>query len=68
LANLVCDVSPENIKKLTSAAAKIGLENGLQQVLETKMREMHRHGPKTHVDALPVPPRPPKAERSDDRR
>lgn len=43
LANVVADVSPENVKKLTSAAAQIGLENGLQQVLEKKMRELpHR--------------------------
>ena len=36
LANVVADVSPENVKKLTSAAARIGLENGLQQVIEAK--------------------------------
>jgi hypothetical protein len=46
LANVVCDISPENVKKLTSAAAKIGLENGLQQILEVQMREMkHRLPP-----------------------
>jgi len=55
LANVVCDVSPENAKKLTSAAAKIGLENGLQQVIEMKMREMkHRLPP----PGAPEPPRP----------
>jgi hypothetical protein len=53
LANVVADVSPENVKKLTSAAARIGLENGLQQVIEAKMRELpHR---------LP-PPETPRAE------
>jgi hypothetical protein len=53
LANVVADVSPENVKKLTSAAARIGLENGLQQVIEAKMRELpHR---------LP-PPEGPRAE------
>lgn len=46
LANVVADISPENVKKLTSAAAQIGLENGLQQVLEQKMRELpHRLPP-----------------------
>ena len=38
LANIVCDVSPENIKQLTSAATKIGLKNGLQQLIEHEMR------------------------------
>ena len=52
LANVVCDASPENVKKLTSAAAKIGLENGLQQVIEAKMRQLQRHMP-------PDTPRPP---------
>jgi hypothetical protein len=33
----VCDVSPENVKKLSAAATKIGLENGLLQVLEKEM-------------------------------
>jgi hypothetical protein len=40
IANVVCDVSPENAKKLTSAATKIGLENGLAQELEAKMQRM----------------------------
>jgi hypothetical protein len=40
LANVVADVSPENVKKLSSAAARIGLENGLQQLLEEKMRHL----------------------------
>ena len=60
LANVVGDVSPENVKRLTSAAAKIGLENGLDQVLEEKMREMkmHRHkGRRTFEE--PSPPKPP---------
>jgi hypothetical protein len=53
LANVVAEVSPENVKKLSSAAARIGLENGLQQVIEAKMRELpHR---------LP-PPEAPRAE------
>jgi hypothetical protein len=46
LANVVCDISPENVKKLTATAAKIGLENGLQQILEVQMRQMkHRLPP-----------------------
>ena len=45
LANVVCDASPEKVKKLTSSAAKIGLDNGLQQVIEAKMRHLHRHLP-----------------------
>ena len=53
LANVVCDVSPENIKKFTSAATKIGLENGLAPMIEMKMREMkHRLPP----PGAPAPP------------
>lgn len=42
LVNVVCDISPENVKKLTSAATKIGLENGLGRVIELKMDKMKR--------------------------
>jgi hypothetical protein len=46
LANVVCDVSPENAKKLSTAAARIGLENGLAQMIEMKMTEVkHRLPP-----------------------
>jgi Domain of unknown function (DUF4252) len=41
LANVVCDISPENVKKLSAAATEIGLQNGLQQVLEEKMQHHH---------------------------
>lgn len=41
LVNVVCDVSPENVKKITSAATEIGLKNGLQQLIEQKMKHMH---------------------------
>lgn len=41
LANVVCDVSPENVKKFTAAATKIGLENGLQQLIEEKVKHHH---------------------------
>ncbi len=56
LANVVCDISPENVKKLSSAAATIGLENGLAPVIETKMQELKHQRPA-------VPPRPPQPER-----
>ncbi|MCH8840809.1 MAG: DUF4252 domain-containing protein [Planctomycetes bacterium] len=42
LANVVCDISPENVKKLTAAATKIGLENGLRDAIERKLRH-HAH-------------------------
>jgi hypothetical protein len=38
LANVVCDVSPDNVKKLTSAATTIGLENGLATQLQLKFQ------------------------------
>ncbi len=42
LANVVCDISPDNVKKLTAAATKIGLENGLREVIEQKLKH-HTH-------------------------
>jgi hypothetical protein len=51
LVNIVCDVSPENIKKFTSAATKIGLENGLAPLIESKMRELNQRR------GLQAPPR-----------
>jgi hypothetical protein len=42
-------LSPDNMKKVTAAATKIGLENGLAQVIEAKMPK-HRLPP-----ALPPP-------------
>ena len=42
LVNVVCNASPENIKQLTAAATKIGLDNGLRQVIQQKMQHM-RH-------------------------
>jgi hypothetical protein len=56
LANIVCDISPENVKKLTAAATKIGLENGLRQALETELKALKRHAP-------PEPPKPPREPR-----
>lgn len=37
LANVVCELSPENVKKLSAAATKIGLEANFQPKLEFKM-------------------------------
>jgi hypothetical protein len=73
IANVVCDISPENVKKLTSTATQVGLENGLAQVIEQKMKrfpgatESHtviiKHGDKTMTLVKPavpaVPPTPP---------
>ena len=42
LANVVCDISPENIKNLTAAATKIGLENGLREAIEHKLKHRNR--------------------------
>jgi len=42
LANVVCDISPENVKNLTAAATKIGLENGLRDAIERKLKR-HAH-------------------------
>jgi hypothetical protein len=58
LANLVCDVSPDNVQKLTSAATKIGLENGLAKQIQLKL------GPKIVVtgaerETITVPATPP---------
>jgi hypothetical protein len=57
LANVVCDISPENVKKLTSAATKIGLENGLAQVLEEQMRQMKHRLPPPSAESKPAPAR-----------
>lgn len=41
LVNVICDISPENAKKLTSAAVKSGLEAGLGQKIEEAIRHAH---------------------------
>ena len=59
LVNVVCDISPENAKKLTSAATESGLKAGLSQVLEQKMREMKHAAPSAPAAAAaPTPPEP----------
>jgi hypothetical protein len=69
IVNVVCDISPENVKTLTSTATKIGLENGLAQVIEQKMKrfpganDSHtviiKASDKTTIVKPPVPPAPP---------
>jgi hypothetical protein len=70
IANVLCDVSPENVKKLTSSATKIGLENGLAQVIEKKMSKLQVAGDGRKVIVIrdseakgrvapPTPPTPP---------
>jgi hypothetical protein len=65
LANLVCDVSPENAKKLTSAATKIGLENGLAKAIELKLKpKIVITGGERETIAVPASPaRPPEPAR-----
>lgn len=41
LVNVVCDISPENAKKLTSAAVKSGLEAGLGKQIEEALQHAH---------------------------
>lgn len=43
LVNVVCNVSPEKVKTLTAKAVQIGLDNGLQQVIEQKLKHLHHH-------------------------
>ncbi len=75
LANVVCDVSPENAKKLTSTATKIGLDNGLAEQIAQKIKMKHmggmgggkpkltiqsRDGNRIEVTETPEPPAAPK--------
>jgi hypothetical protein len=71
LANIVCDISPENVKKLTSAMTQIGLQNGLAQAIDKKLSRVsganssHDVGValtkrgKVFVNVGPTPPTPP---------
>jgi hypothetical protein len=61
LANLVCDVSPENARKLTSAATKIGLENGLAKAIELKLQPqiVITSGERETIVVPAKPPAPP---------
>jgi hypothetical protein len=58
LVNVVCDISPDNVKSLTSAATKIGLDNNLEQMIEMKFRKGHGPMPPAQMRG-PSPPRPP---------
>lgn len=63
LVNLVCNVSPENVRKLTSAATKVGLENGLAKQLQLKIGPKiivtgAERGPVAAPAKPPVPPEP----------
>jgi hypothetical protein len=40
LVNVICDISPENAKQLTTAAVKSGLEAGLDKHLEEALQHM----------------------------
>jgi hypothetical protein len=51
LANVGCDISPENIKKLTAAAAKSGLDAQLGQALVIKVQELR--SPTDAPDEMP---------------
>jgi hypothetical protein len=69
IANIVCDVSPDNVKKLSSAATRIGLENGLAAAIELKFDGGSiggGSGPAVMIKSVekvdvvpPVPPTPP---------
>jgi len=41
LANVICDISPENVQKLTTAATNSALQAGLAQFIEVKMGKGH---------------------------
>jgi Domain of unknown function (DUF4252) len=47
LVNVICDISPENVKKLTNVAASSGLQAGLGQMLEAKFAKMHPQAPES---------------------
>lgn len=51
LVNVVCNISPENVKTLTSKATQIGMDNGLQRVLEQKLKHLHHHSHSNHQHA-----------------
>jgi len=65
LANVVCELSPENVKKLTAAATKVGIEGNFQPKFRLKMsRGGEEHSEemrdKITVATPPAPPAPPK--------
>jgi hypothetical protein len=63
LVNVVCDISPDNVKSLTSAATKIGLDNNLERMIEMKFHK--GRGPMGAMpQTSPTPPKPPKPPRA----
>ena len=40
LTNVVCDVSPENVQKLTTAATNIALQAGIGKMIEAKLHKL----------------------------
>ena len=40
LVNVICDISPENAKRLSTAAVKAGLQAGLDKHLEEAIKHM----------------------------
>jgi hypothetical protein len=40
LVNVICDISPENAKQLSTAAVKAGLQAGLGKELEKAMKHV----------------------------
>ena len=67
IANIVCDISPENVKKLTAAATKIGLKSNFQP--KFKFNVSHLPGGTEEHETIviqnkssataPAPPTPP---------
>ena len=43
LANVVCELTPERVKELTSKATKVGMKFGLGDAIEQAMREISPH-------------------------
>jgi hypothetical protein len=66
LVNVVCDISPDNVKSLTSAATKIGLDNNLERMIEMKFHKGRAQiGPMGQIpQTQPTPPKPPKPPRA----
>jgi hypothetical protein len=42
IANVVCDLTPENVKQVTSQATKIGMKVGLEKLIEQAMEQIHK--------------------------
>ena len=49
LVNVVCNVSPDTVKALTAKAAQIGLDHGLKQVIEGKLKHLRHHHEHNHA-------------------